>query len=91
MFWDSGGPPLEQRWPFLEDLSKRSKEVRITSKAWQVSIASIKVSVHDSIRWRELGKIASMEEFQGKNPTFAKKRRNPILMIPKIKQYSLDS
>lgn len=79
--WDSSGPWLEQWWPFLEDLPKRSKEVRITSKAWQVSIASVKVS--DSIRWRELGKNCIHGGVPRQKPHICQK--NPILMIPKIK------
>ncbi len=68
------------------------KEPRTTSKELQASLASIKVSVHDSTIRRDWAKTASMGEFKSKAKAIAdqKEHKGPshicqknILIIPK--------
>ena len=50
-----------------------TKDPRTTSKELQASLASIKVSVHDSTIRKRLGKMACMAEFQDENHCWAKR------------------
>ncbi len=60
------------------------KEPRTTSKELQASLASIKVSVHDSaIRKRPWAKTASMGEFQGKSHCWPKRTQRLVSHLPK--------
>ncbi len=59
------------------------KEPRTTSKELQASVASIKVSVHDSTIRKRLGKKASMGEFQGKSHCWPKRTQRLVSHLPK--------
>ncbi len=59
------------------------KEPRTTSKELQASLASLKVSVHDSTIRKRLDKTASMGEFQGKSHCWPKRPQRLVSHLPK--------
>ncbi len=79
--WNSGEP--SQEWPADQNYPKSAatthsrghKDPTTTSKELQASLASVKVSVHDSTIRKRLGKMACMAEFQDQNRCWAKRTK----------------
>ncbi len=88
--WNSGEP--SQEWPSYPNYSKSAmttiqeviKESRTTSKELQASLASIKVSVHDSTIRKRLGKNGIHGRVPRQNPLLIKKNTKSHLTFAKI-------
>ncbi len=89
--WNSGEP--SQEWTALPKLLPRAqwrliqeviKEPRTISKELQASLASIKVSVHDSAIRKRRSKNSTQGEFQGKSHCWPKVTQTGIIShLPK--------
>ncbi len=87
--WNSGEP--SQEWPAYQNYSMSAtrliqeviKEPRTTSKEPQASLASIKVSVHDSTIRKRLGKNSIHGRVQGKSHCWPKRTQRIVSHLPK--------
>ncbi len=77
--WPTKTIPRGQ-WRLIQELIK---EPRATSKELQASLASIKVSVHDSTINKETGQTRHSWEFQAKSHCWPKRTQRLISHLPK--------